>query len=75
MYFSNCTITEQRALEACGWNFLNCWAAEFEMKSSFYGGKRIASSKYDLATALEDWTGLTQSIEEDSEQLLNWWTL
>ena len=40
--FSSMTITKQR-LEACGWNFANCWA---EVENSciilYYGSNRIA---------------------------------
>ena len=56
-------------LEACGWNFPNCWT-EFEMKNScIYGSKRI--------TQTGDNIGKTELLplrapERISDQAFNW---
>ena len=47
-YLSNCTTTKQK-VEGYGWNFVNFWAAEFEMKNSFTAERELL----DLATLLK----------------------
>ena len=60
MYFSNCSITEQRT-QSLRLKIRNYWVAEFDMKNSFYGGP-VAWGLLDLA---KDWTALTQRIQSN----------
>ena len=65
MYFPTVRL-QNKDLEACCWNFVNCWSTEFKKKNSFWGGKRIAWSGDNVSKTELLPLGVQKSIQNNN---------